>query len=73
MTEVVEVETAVRIRQSIICQNKESDEKGSKFNDAYLLTSLPQLRDLRGGPTSSVRRKLRGHGALDRTKTRRSS
>ena len=68
---VVEVETEVRIPCSIICQNKESEEKGSKFNDAYLLTSLPRLRDLRGRPTSSVRRKLRGYGALDRTKTRR--
>jgi len=38
---VVEVETEVRIGRSIIYQNKESDERGSKFNDAYLLASLP--------------------------------
>ena len=41
MTEVVEIETAVRNGRSLIYQNKESDEKGSKFNDAYLLAYLP--------------------------------
>jgi len=40
MTVVVEVETAVRIRQSIICKNEKLDGKGSMINDAYLLVVL---------------------------------
>jgi hypothetical protein len=41
MTVVVEVETALRIPWFIICKNKKLDEKGSEFDDAYLLASLP--------------------------------
>ena len=40
VTVVVEVDTEVRIGRLMICQNKKLDEKGSEFDDAYLLASL---------------------------------